>query len=410
MNNLTKIPLNEILTQNGYIYDRNKDSQSWRVLKHQNGDKVIVSKNKNGDYLYFNPQDDMDRGNIYNFCKNRGMQVKDLLDESKIAEIKEIKVHSIPIENNQFLANKIIKEFKHMSKIGENDKSFLCDKRKISSELLGKFSNLKQDGKYGNAIVPTYTLQKISGGRAEFLKQTGYVSYLAQPITKDKDGKAYDKPLKQLCSGIKGLEVLKADSAGQTRPAEFERVVICESMIDTLSLCEMKGYDLAKTLLCSTNGQISQSQKTAMQELQRLTPNAEFVLGFDNDSKGVEFTSTTEQVLGSGIVSRVMPALKDFNDDLIVGKTLGIEVNKISRESIVKPVEAFKSKVESLYKKYDFLQPYAKNERVKELFSMGSFKFKQVAPKLSSISGTKDCFKRLSLLDRKIEKDFSRAM
>ena len=179
-------------------------------------------------------------------------------------------------------------------------------------------------------------------------------------------------------------------------------------MIDTLSFCEMKGVNLQETLLCSTNGQISASQKDAIKALRKLAPNAKFTLAFDNDDRGKEFGRIVEQMVPDA--SREMPILKDFNDDLVVGKALGLAARNISKESILKPLSELGKKVEYLSKKYDFLEPCAKNDRVKELLGFNLSKFKEIAPKVQRLPGIRECLKRLDLVERKIGREYSRTI
>ena len=67
-------------------------------------------------------------------------------------------------------------------------------------------------------------------------------------------------------------------------------------------------------------------------------------------------------------------------------------------------------KVEYLSKKYDFLEPCAKNERVNELLRFNPSKFKEIASKVQRLAGMRECFKRLDLVERKIDGEYSRAI
>ena len=405
--NLVELALDEILKNNGYFEKRDKSSRNYKTLTNDYGDTIVVSRQSNGHYLYFNPNDSTDRGNIYSFAKNRGVEVKDLIDEDKIKDIKELQNNTIPKATTKKIDNETIEKFKKLDKTDKN--SFLISRRKLSGELLAQFSSLKQDSKYQNAVVPTYTLTSVQtdAGTKEFLKQSGTISYLSKPLTHDPQGKAYDKPIKQLCNGNKGLEILKADNAHKS-PKEFKNIIISESMIDTLSFCEMKGINLQETLLCSTNGQISTSQKDAIKALRKLAPDAKFTLAFDNDDRGKEFGKIVEQIVPNA--DRQMPILKDFNDDLVVGKALGLAARNISKENILKPLSELGKKVEYLSKKYDFLEPCAKNERVNELLRFNPSKFKEIAPKVQRLPGMRECFKRLNLVEKKIGREYSRAI
>ena len=91
MENLVELPLDEILRNNGYFDKREKSSQNYKTLTNENSDTIVISRQKNGHYLYFNPNDDKDKGNIYNFAKNRGIKASDLIDTNNINQIKELK-------------------------------------------------------------------------------------------------------------------------------------------------------------------------------------------------------------------------------------------------------------------------------------------------------------------------------
>ena len=51
---------------------------NYPCLTNDNGEHIIVSKKEN-NYLYFNPQNDTDRGNIISFCKFRNININDLI-------------------------------------------------------------------------------------------------------------------------------------------------------------------------------------------------------------------------------------------------------------------------------------------------------------------------------------------
>ena len=93
---LLQLPLDQLLLDLGYVKDKEKSSKSHIKLKNGNGDSLVISRNGKGDYLYFNSKDDKDRGNIFNFCKNRGIKFQDLL-ESK-SQIK-IQTHTLTPSN-----------------------------------------------------------------------------------------------------------------------------------------------------------------------------------------------------------------------------------------------------------------------------------------------------------------------
>ncbi|AQW80374.1 putative TOPRIM domain protein [Campylobacter pinnipediorum subsp. pinnipediorum] len=400
--NLVELPLDEILKNNGYYEKRNKSSRNYKTLTNDQDDTIVISRQTNGHYLYFNPSDNDDRGNIYNFAKNRGVEIRELINSDRI-NINELKSNIKPIETTNQSNKKVIEDFKKLPTIANN--SFLVAKRKIDLQILNSFSMLKQDEKYANAIVPSYTYKSFRNREKEigFLIQTGSVSYLSRPLSKDRQGNPYDKPIKQLCNGNKGLEILKGDDS-QKNLKNFKYIVICESAIDALSYCELKKLNLKETILCSTNGQISSSQKEVFSYLNEKATNANIILAFDNDKKGIEFNGIVKEIIPRAVTDKAI--LKDFNDDLVVGKILGLKADEISKESITKPLNEFNKKVEYLSKKYDFLEPQAKNNKVKELFGCNMSKFKEIEPKVRYLAGMRECYKRLDIVCKKIEKDY----
>ncbi|EAH5904361.1 hypothetical protein EEL71_07765 [Campylobacter upsaliensis] len=68
-----------------------------------------------------------------------------------------------------------------------------------------------------------------------YIVQNGYVSYLCSPLI-DKESKM-PKNIKSLCYGAKGLEILKTQ---QSKKEDIKNIIITESIIDSLSLLELK--------------------------------------------------------------------------------------------------------------------------------------------------------------------------
>lgn len=371
---LTKIPLHEILASNGYIYDRQKDSQSWRVLKNPNGDKVIISRHKNsGDYLYFNPLDDRDRGNIYNFCKNRGIKPDDLLAGKVISDFKsEISM------NAEYSSTFAVKKYKELDGIKENN--YFVEKRKIDKNFLSLFNEIKTDT-YKNIIIPTYTIQKIKP-ETLILTLSGFVSYLKSPIKSDKNGVEYEKPLKQLCYGAKGFEILKAGDTKSMKD-EIKRIVLCESSIDSLSLVQIKNYKPEETLLCATNGQFTNSHTEILEYLAKECKNAEFVLGFDNDSAGKRYREKALQIVPKATILK--PVLKDFNDDLIVSKILQVNPQELSVSLILNEAIKLDKKASYLVNNHNILLLQAKIDSINEIIEKDYPKYKILKEKASQI-------------------------
>ena len=313
------LPLDMILAENGYSYKKEKCSRNHLTMKNENDDLIIITRASNGHYIYFNPIDDKDKGNIYSFCKNRGIKLNDLLDTDKSLEIKDLK-HNI---NPSSLNNKTIEALNHYKELKDlnfDKPNFFGTKRYIDELSLKPFTKLKIDN-FHNLCVPSFVLDECKGSniydfneKIQFVNQCGFMKYLQYPIKKENGA------LKQLCYGKKGLEVLKGEDITFN---DIQNIIVCESIIDALSLYELDEYKSENTLLCSTNGQISPNHFAVLEFLAK-SSKATLILGFDNDKKGKDFTLKTQQALKAHKIIIKMPCLKDFNDDLIAHKILGL--------------------------------------------------------------------------------------
>src|ERR1039457_422509 len=73
----TGIDLRAYAAEQGYQLDR---KESWRgssIMRHSNGDKVIIKRGADGHYVYFSVRDDRDNGSIIDFVqqRSRGMSL-----------------------------------------------------------------------------------------------------------------------------------------------------------------------------------------------------------------------------------------------------------------------------------------------------------------------------------------------
>lgn len=354
-----KIPLDNLLLENGYTLKREKCSKNHRTLTNENNDLIVVTRANNEHYLYFNPNDERDRGNIYSFCKNRGINLKELLKAKDFSKLNHnINPSSLTQKNLELLAQfneaPLIKENNHFSK-----------NRLIDTQIL-KHYPLKYD-KIKNILSPTFILEKFENINYTGIHQIGYVSYLQSPIKKDKEGKAYQKPIKQLCYGSKGLEILKSF---QCKKEDIKNIIITESIIDSLSLLELKEYNPNTSLLCSTNGQSSQNQKELLKYFASHFKDSQIILGFDNDETGKRFLKEYQELFSQESFKNkkyeiLKPVLKDFNDDLNAYKLLNLSKNFSLKELQGKIKTNILNPIDDFLKKEKLLQAQAYKQRAK---------------------------------------------
>ena len=67
----TSINLTAYAAGQGYQLDRKESSRSSVVMRHPDGDKIIIARNQSGHWVYFSVKDEADNGSIVDFIQNR---------------------------------------------------------------------------------------------------------------------------------------------------------------------------------------------------------------------------------------------------------------------------------------------------------------------------------------------------
>ena len=67
----TKIDMRSYAAGQGYTLDRKESWAGSAVMRHGNGDKVIIKRDADGHYLYFSVREDTDNGTIIDFIQKR---------------------------------------------------------------------------------------------------------------------------------------------------------------------------------------------------------------------------------------------------------------------------------------------------------------------------------------------------
>lgn len=154
MDDLTKLPLHEILLSNGYTLDREKSSRNNPVLVGDDGQKLVISK-KGENYLYFNPNDDNDRGNIISYARIRGISVQELVKTYDPTKEVSLQTTQSFFQNKEQDPYRFIKQYNDFSEcvIAQNP---LLQRRGFSADMLQAYQGiLKQDEK-GNLVTAQY--------------------------------------------------------------------------------------------------------------------------------------------------------------------------------------------------------------------------------------------------------------
>ncbi|BBO86809.1 hypothetical protein DSCO28_73750 (plasmid) [Desulfosarcina ovata subsp. sediminis] len=65
------INLSEYAASCGYELDRRESSRNSAIMRHANGDKIIIARGLDGHWIYFSVRDDADNGTIIDFVQKR---------------------------------------------------------------------------------------------------------------------------------------------------------------------------------------------------------------------------------------------------------------------------------------------------------------------------------------------------
>ena len=317
INDAKQEDLSIFLANMGYKVDKTKSCRNYRVMKDDNGDKVIIYKNKDDRYLYFNPQNDQDKGDLYNFFANRGIKsYKGIVDIIKGAD-RNIDLQPLAVAKKPYQIDKALEDYNNYYKNKEhNDYSYLTEKRMLDENIIKAYSHSIKSDKYGNIIVPLY----LKGNK---FMQVGYDRRLKE--------KKEDQP-KSYINGKKGLGILQPKDFKQV-----ENVVICENYIDGLSYIEINQLDPNTTAIISTQGTLNKEEKESikayMDIAKKYSKINNIVLAMDNDEAGKKMSNTIKEELTElkDILKEETSQTKDFNEDLKIYKNI---INEAKKEEV----------------------------------------------------------------------------
>jgi hypothetical protein len=246
----------------GYRINRKKSSKKQVVLENHDS-KVIVSRNHQGQYWYFNPQKAPDKGTIIDFVLNReACKLEDVPEIlTQYMENNQGETDFIPIpntRNNTSFEVSPLEDFYYLEKRGIMVKTIFAD------EFRGRiFNSIHKNGsqEFINIAFPIYVDQQIVGLE---LKNAGFHGYAPGS-------------LKSLGIWISNYGHLDKDS-----PVEF---LIAESGIDGLSYHQLFPPDKNRIYI-STGGVLTDGQLEEIQRIINVFPQVYITLASDNDLAG----------------------------------------------------------------------------------------------------------------------------
>ena len=279
----------------GYQLDR---AESWKgsaVMRHPNGDKIIIKRSaSDGHYVYFSVRRDDDNGSIIDFVQNRnrvslGVVRKELRPWIGMPPVPVPSFPPLHKTNNDRI--KVETEFAKMQDATRHP--YLENVRALPPSLFlsERFVGRVRIDARGNAIFPHLDADGLCGYE---IKNENFVGYAA--------------------GGSKGLWLSHERS-------DDDRLVICESAIDALSHAVLEPNDGAR--YASIGGKPSPLQPELIRAaIARMPVRAEIVAAMDADAEGAKLAQVVRHAVelsGREDVRFTVqePLLhKDWNDQL----------------------------------------------------------------------------------------------
>lgn len=289
----TSIDLRAYATLQGYTADR---ADSWRgstVMRHANGDKIVVKIDSDGHYVYYSFRDDHDHGSIIDFIANRR-------DLNLGAIRKELRSWSGQSATALPSYPALVRTGKDRAKVEHTFRSmkdasyhpYLENERKIPSPLLKseRFAGRIRIDR-GNAVFPHFDEIGLCGFE---VKNVGFTSFAS--------------------GGSKGLWM------SHERPDD-NRLVFCESAIDALSHAALFPDD--QTRYASVGGKLSSEQIELIRTAAAHMPaNSEIVAAMDADDAGWKLAEAVRKAVSETNRADLRFSIeepldaKDWNDQL----------------------------------------------------------------------------------------------
>ncbi|WP_205589765.1 hypothetical protein [Helicobacter sp. L8] len=141
--------------------------------------------------------------------------------------------------------HKHIKEDFQSLPLYDLEKSQILRERGIQGTLFKSYQKSIKTDTYNNLCVPNYLCEN------QKLVMSAISKRLNKPLTTNADGSPREKPLKELCQGSKGVQMLVP--SGGLKAAKS--IVMTESILDSMAYLQMKGLNPNTTLLLGSAGQ-----------------------------------------------------------------------------------------------------------------------------------------------------------
>lgn len=297
----TLVNLSEFAASRGFELDRRESSRNSAVMRHPDGDKIIIARNEgNSNWIFFSVRDDRENGTIIDFIQRR--------EGGNIGQVRKVLRGWLGSSRPVVQLPLFVQDLEPVSRdragvLAAWERAERClslpylTARGLSPEVLGLpiFSGCVRVDRRGNAIFPHYDKSGLCGFE---IKNKGFTGFAA--------------------GGVKGLWFT------QSKPTDKE-LVLTESAIDAISFHVLQKGNFTRYM--STGGALNPQQPALIRgAMEKLPAGAVVLIAFDNDEGGEKIAAEVQAVAPAGReVRRVLPDKKtgkDWND--ILKKRLGL--------------------------------------------------------------------------------------
>lgn len=289
----TEIDLRAYVAAQGYQLDRRESWRGSSVMRHANGDKLIIKKDTDNHFVFFSVRDDA-AGSIIDFLKKRnglnlGQVRKELRPWIGKASSSLPLFPDLPVTSKNRL--EVEASFRRMGEALRHP--YLETERGLPPALLGspRFAGRVMIDGYGNAVFPHFDQEGLCGYEIKNKEFTGFAR-----------------------GGEKGLWFSHTEVSDNC-------LVLAESAIDALSHAAL--FPAPGTRYASIGGQMNPRQPELIRAtILRLPEGAAVVAAMDADDDGRKFSEVVRlAAAGSGRIDlsfRIQePSIgKDWNDEL----------------------------------------------------------------------------------------------
>ena len=292
----TGVNLSEFAAARGYALDRRESSRNSAVMRHPDGDKIVIARHESGNWVYFSVRDGSDNGTVIDFLQHR--------DGGSLGNVRKTlrawsgsprpSVPEVAFVRDLF---PVSRDRAAVMAAWDRARATLAlpylTSRGLGPEVLGLpiFTGCVRVDERNNALFPHYDREGLCGFEIKNRDFTGFAA-----------------------GGIKGLWYSQAKTTDA-------RLVLTESAIDAMSFHVLQGD--AWTRYMSTGGSLNPQQPALLRgAMEKLAPSGVVLLAFDLDDGGEKLAEEVRAIAPAGRdVRRVVPEVgagKDWNEALKV--------------------------------------------------------------------------------------------